>query len=50
MVATIHLNSHFSFKADKVDDILADRHLPAKLVACQLTVPKAFPQCLFGIG
>ena len=50
MVATIHLNSHFSFKADKVDDILADRHLSAKLTSCQLAVSKTHPQRQFGIG
>jgi hypothetical protein len=50
VVAAIYLNDHFSFKADKVDDILAHRYLSAKLAACQLTVSKTPPQCLFGIG
>ncbi len=50
MVAAIHLNDHFSFEANKVDDVLADRHLSAKFVPCQLTVSKMLPQCLFGIG
>jgi len=50
MMAAIHLNDQFSFEANKVDDVLADKHLSAKLASCQLAVSETFPQCLFGIG
>ena len=50
VVATIHLNDHYSFEANKVDDIFAQGHLSAKFTSCQLAVSKTHPQRQFGIS
>jgi hypothetical protein len=43
VLTSVHLNDEALLKAHKIDDVLADRLLSAKLVTSKLAKPKMFP-------
>jgi hypothetical protein len=50
MLTAVDLDHQLGLRAQKVDDIAIDRHLPPKTKALDLSCAQAAPQALFGIG
>jgi hypothetical protein len=50
VLRSVGFDNQFSANAKKVDDVRADRNLPAKLESAQATIAQETPQAKLGIG
>jgi hypothetical protein len=50
MLPPIHFNYEFVFQADKIENVITERMLAAKLDTRNLSAAQKMPQSLFGVS